>query len=237
VDAAVNERRQVELESALVSLPESSSLPPGVTSSEAEAIRKAVAEAESRTGGEIVALALASADDYQVAYWKGAALAGLATAAGAAIGDQLRPLWITRPAWMLLLVACGLLAGGLAARSIAPLRRWLCGPALLDRRLQQRARDAFLAHSVFATRDRTGILVAVSAFEHRVVILADQGIHAVVPPGTWERLAGETAATVKSKGPGAALLQAVEKAGELLLAHGLGRRSDDRNELEDGVRS
>ena len=36
-------------------------LPPGITAAEAEAIRAAVADAESRTGGEIVALALAEA--------------------------------------------------------------------------------------------------------------------------------------------------------------------------------
>lgn len=211
-------------------------LPIGITAEEAAAIRSAVEAAERTTGGEIVALSLVSADEYQVAYWKGAALAGLATAAGAALLDQFRPLWISRPGWMLLYVACGLLAGGLATRFVAPLRRALCGGALLERRLEQRAREAFLAHSVFATRDRTGILVAVAAFEHRVVILADQGIHAVVPPGTWEQLAVETAATVKSSGAGAGLLQAVRRAGELLQAHGLARRVDDRNELTDDVR-
>ena len=83
---------------------------------------------------------------------------------------------------------------------------------------------------------RTGILVAVAAVERRGTILADEGIHAVVPAGTWEQLARETAATVRTSGPGAGLLQAVRRAGELLDAHGLARRSDDRNELADGVR-
>ena len=72
--------------------------------------------------------------------------------------------------------------------------------------------------------------------QRRVTILADEGIHAVVPAGTWEQLARETAATVRTSGPGAGLLQAVRRAGELLDAHGLARRSDDRNELADGVR-
>lgn len=193
-------------------------------------------EAEKQTGGEIVALALASADDYQVAYWKGAALAGFAAAALAAALDQLRPFWLSRPSWMLLVVAGGLLAGAMAARFIAPVKRWLAGPALLERRLEQRAREAFLVHAVFETSDRTGILLAVSAFERRVVVIADQGIHAVVPAGTWDRLAAETAAIVREKGAGAALLQAVSRAGELLATHGLGRRTDDHNELSDGVR-
>lgn len=211
-------------------------LPPGISAAEADAIRSAVADAERQSGGEIVALSLVAADAYQVAYWKGAALCGFAAACTAAALDLVRPLWIARPSWMLLYVACGLLAGGLAARYVAPLRRWLCGRALLERRLLQQAREAFLAHSVFATRDRTGILIAVSAFEHQVVVVADEGIHAVVPAGTWERLAGETAATVRSAGPGAGLLLAVRRAGELLAAHGLARRADDPNELADDVR-
>lgn len=213
-----------------------SALPPGISAAEADAIRSAVAEAERRTGGEIVALSIAAADAYQVAYWKGAALVGIAGATAAAAFDHFRPLWIARPGWMLLYVVCGFLAGGLAARFVAPWRRWLCGPALLERRLAQRAREAFLAHSVFATRDRTGILVAVAAFEHQVVVVADEGIHAVVPAGTWEALARETAATVRTAGAGAGLLQAVRRAGELLAEHGLARRSDDRNELADDVR-
>lgn len=213
-----------------------SELPPGISAAEAAAIRDAVAEAEGHTGGEIVALALATADDYQVAYWKGAALTGFAAAAAAALIDALRPLWITRPAWMLLYLSCGLLAGAMLARYVVPFRRWLCGPALLDRRLQQRAREAFLVHSVFTTRDRTGVLIAVSAFERRVIVLADEGIHSVVPSGTWEDLARETAATVRASGPGAGLLQAVRKAGGLLRDHGLIRHTDDHNELPDNVR-
>jgi len=213
-----------------------SDLPSGVTAEQAGAIRSAVAEAERRTGGEIVALALASADDYPVAYWKGAALTGLAAAVLAAAVDLLRPIWVTRPAWMLLFVACGMLVGALAALAVPPFRRWLCGAALLDRRMEQRAREAFLVHEVWKTRDRTGILVTVSRFERRVVVIADAGIHAVVPAGTWDRLAGDTAAMVRQSGPGAGLLAAVRKSGEILLAHGLARRVDDRNELADEVR-
>jgi len=211
-------------------------LPTGITVEEAAAIRGAVEDAERKTGGEIVALALTSADDYQIAYWKGAALSGFAAAAIAAVVDQFRPLWISRPAWMLLFVACGLLTGAVTALFVSPFRRWLCGAQLLERRLEQRAREAFLVHEVFRTRDRTGILVAVSAFEHRVVVIADAGIHALVPAGTWDLLARETAFTVRESGPGAGLLAAVRKAGEILSTHGLARRVDDHNELPDGVR-
>ncbi len=207
-----------------------------ISAADAAAIRDAVVEAERQTGGEIVALALATADDYQAAYWKGAALSGFATAALAAIADEVRPLWVSRPAWMALVVVCGMLAGGLATLAIPPVRRWLCGAALLERRLQQRAREAFLVYEVFKTRDRTGILVAVSGFERRVVVIADSGLHAVVPAGTWDRLAAETASAVRDSGPGPALLAAVRRAGEILVASGLARRADDRNELADEVR-
>lgn len=217
--------------------PKPSPLPPGISAAEAAAIRAAVEAAERETGGEIVPLALAEADEYPVALWKGAALFGLAAALAGGAFDFWRPVWLTRPEGYTAALAIGMLLGGLAGQWIPALRRWLCGGALLERRLELRAREAFLAHQVFATRDRTGILIAVAAFEHRVTILADQGIHAVVPAGTWERLAGDTAAVVRSQGPGAGLLLAVERAGAILRESGLARRSDDRNELADEVRS
>ncbi|MEO8276073.1 MAG: hypothetical protein ABI639_07620 [Thermoanaerobaculia bacterium] len=211
-------------------------LPENITIEEGAAIRLAVEEAERHSGAEVVALALASADDYPVASWKGAAVCGFAAAIGGAVMAPLPALGLARASWMLLLVALGFVVGALSVVVIPPWRRWLCGHRLLERRLEQRAREAFLVYQVFKTRDRTGILVAVSGFERRVAVIADEGIHAVVPEGTWQKLANETAAIVRTSGPGAGLLAAVRQAGEILATHGLARRSDDQNELPDGVR-
>ena len=50
----------------------------------------------------------------------------------------------------------------------------------MGERVAARAERAFLEHEVFATRDRTGILVFLSIFERRVVVQSTAGIdHAV----------------------------------------------------------
>lgn len=202
-----------------------------------ERIRAAVAEAEARSGGEIVPVFLPASDDYEVALWKGAALGGLLADALVAVWMATGSVWQVGPAWLIGWGGAGALAGALAALALPPLRRALAGGELLRRRVEQRASESFVAHEVFRTRERTGILILVSRFERRVAVLADEGIRSCVPHATWQALAAEIAARVRREGAGPALLAAVQSAGELLAAQGPPRRADDRNELPDRPRS
>lgn len=206
---------------------------PLVTDEESQAIRAAVVAAERASAGEIVPLLVDAADDYELADWKGATIGALLCALGAAVFHALRPIWGSASTWLVLPVALGALAGALAARFSPPLRRWLIGSARLDDCVEACAFEAFLHHGVFRTRDRSGILILVALFEHRVRILADEGIHAAVPAPTWEALARDTALAVRAGRPAAALVAAVERCGALLAEHGPRRRADDVNELPD----
>lgn len=192
-----------------------------------------MAEAESRSAGEIVPLLVEAADDYPAAGWKSATLGALSAAAVAALIRPLLPGWGTSPLWLVLPTALGALLGALAARGLPGWRRWLIGAARLEERVDASAAEAFLRHEVFRTRDRSGILILIALFERRVRILADEGIHAAIPAETWEQVAGEAAATVRARGAGEALRRAVERCGELLAQRGPERRADDRNELPD----
>jgi putative membrane protein len=86
---------------------------------------------------------------------------------------------------------------------------------------------------VFKTAGRTGILIFLSLFERRVVILADSGIHAAVPPSAWDEIAGRLAASLKRGERGAALVRAIQECGALLERPPLSRAADDANELPD----
>jgi putative membrane protein len=204
-----------------------------VSDAEAQAIRAAVAAAEQASAGEIVPVLVDAADDYELADWKGATLGALLAALGAAIVHAWRPSWGPAATWLVLPAALGALAGALSARYSPPLRRLLIGAERLDDCVEARAFEAFLHHGVFRTRDRSGILILVALFEHRVRILADEGIHAAVPAATWEALARDTALAVRGGRPGDALARAVERCGTLLSEHGPRRRADDANELPD----
>lgn len=196
------------------------------------AIRQAVVDAEAGSGAELVPVLAARSDDYAVAAWRSALLGAGTGAAATALAPDLAG-WSRWAAWLpALLAAAGALAGFAAAR-IPAVRRALAGAAELDARVEAAAREAFLEHEVFRTRDRTGLLLYVSLFERRVRIVADEGVYRAVPEAVWRQVATETAARMRDGEPGAALLAAVRRAGELVGEHGPRRRADDRNELPD----
>lgn len=95
---------------------------------------------------------------------------------------------------------------------------------------------AFLEEEVFDTRERTGILVMLALFEHRAVILADSGIHQNVEPGTWDGLVDELVERIRAGRPAAAMIEVIEKCGEILERGGVERREDYTDELADAPR-
>jgi putative membrane protein len=206
--------------------------PPLLTEAEARAVREAVAHAEARSGAEIVPVVVPASEGYELATWKGAAFGAFAGLLAAALSAAQRGGWGAAPAELLLPPAVGALAGAVAGRW-APLRRWLIGRAGLETTVEGAAWEAFVRHEVFATRDRTGLLIYVSLAEHQVAILADSGIHPKIPQAEWNALARAIAASMRDLAPGAALLAAVERAGEVLSSRGPSRRADDANELPD----
>jgi putative membrane protein len=208
----------------------------GLTSADLEAIRSAVAEAERHTGGEIVTYIVGECDSYPEARWSGAAIGTLLGVGMAAwlnhLGDYWgSPLW----AWSLLPAIAGATLG-LALAGAAPLRRWLVPSTTIDRRVALRAESAFLEEEVFATRERSGVLLLVALFEHRVVVLGDSGINALVPKGTWEEIVAQLTLGLREGRMVEALVRAIAECGRLLAEHDVKRRADDRDELSDAAR-
>jgi putative membrane protein len=200
------------------------------------AVEAAVREAEAASGGEIVPYVVDASDDYPGAVWTAALLGALAAPLAAAGLVAWLDLWAVWPLWVTPPPLAGAGAGWLAARAIEPLRRALVPAPVAERRVAQRAAAAFLAEEVFATRDRTGVLLFVSLFEHRMVVLADAGIHRHVPAGTWEDVVARAVAGLRAGRTGEALAEAVRRVGALLAEHGVPRRADDTDELADRVR-
>jgi putative membrane protein len=205
-----------------------------------EAVRSAVQEAEAGTSGEIVPYVVPASDAYTSAVWKGAAFGALCGPLLALIAFRLSgglwrwgswlSLWIVLPATL------GTAAGYLLAASVPAVKRWLAGPATLDTRVRQRAAMAFLAEEVFKTRERTGILLFVSLFERRVVVLGDSGINRQVEAQHWEGVVATVVGGIGTGRPGAALAAGIRQCGELLARFGVAIRPDDSNELADDLR-
>lgn len=85
-----------------------------------------------------------------------------------------------------------------------------------------------------ATQERNGVLLFIAPRSRNFAILGDQGIHEKCGPEFWQQLAAAMSAAFKGGRLTEGLVQAVEKAGELLTQH-FPRKEDDRNELPDEV--
>jgi putative membrane protein len=167
-----------------------------------ERINAAVHDAEQRTSGEIVPYVVEQCDDYEFAEWRGGALLALLTAIVLMFLHSYTALWLPIDlAGKLLAVLIAFGAGMLLVKYIQSLKRILAGSAAMERRLHQRASEAFIAEEVFLTRDRTGILLFLSLLERRVLVLGDAGINQKVKQEEWQDVVATVVAGIR-KGSG-----------------------------------
>lgn len=207
------------------------------TAEELEAIREATRAAELQTGGELVCVIVQQADIYESCTWKAAAFGALGGTVVAGVWFTLSDLWLGSVLpWILLPATLGAAIGTVLVWALTPVRRALVSPASMDLRVDRRAGVAFLEEEVFDTRDRTGVLVFVSLFEHGIRILRDKGVEERVPEEAWESIVDDLARGLRSGRKGPAIAGAVDACGALLQKYGVSRRSDDENELDDEPR-
>lgn len=207
------------------------------SASDRQRIEEAVRSAEAGTRGEIVVAAVPASGDYPGTAWAGACAGSLAGLSGLVLVHWLGDAWgFGSPFWVLLAAAAGAAAGFLAVSASGSLVRLLASDEVLDRQVGLAARAAFVDHEVFATRDRSGVLLFVSLLEHRVVVLADSGIESRVEAGEWQGIVDGVVRGIREDRAADALIEAVSRCGGILARHGLARRPDDADELDDRLR-
>jgi len=207
------------------------------TEADRRAIADAARNAEGSTSGEIVPFVVGVCDDYREVGWKAAVVGGLTGAAGGMVVHYLGGFWGgSLWLWVVLpLLVCSV-TGVLLARLSDGVRRWVIGESTLEFRALQRAERCFLEEEVFATRDRTGILIFVAHFERQVVVMGDAGINRAVPEGAWDHVVDDVVAGIRARKPAEALVAAITECGRLLAEHRLEIRPDDTDELPNELR-
>lgn len=205
-----------------------------------ERIREAVSRAEERTSGEIVPVVVPMSDPYEVAMWKGGALlASLALGAAMLVFHFYQGWgfeWL-HTGWGIAFVtlAAGI-AGGLVGAGVPPVKRLLAGADDMTRAVHRRAMKAFVDEEVFATKDRTGILIFISLLEHRIEVLGDSGINQLVTPEDWVDVVEKIRRGVKGGRVADGLIDAIDTCGHLLERKGVAIQEDDRDELSNELR-
>ena len=137
-----------------------------------------VAETEKRTKTQIVLAVIKRSDTYAELPWKAFALG--ASIAGLLVFILNLQFYDWYPQVTVLTGVAGTLAGGAAFALLAILVPGFAKRFLSDDRaeveVRQYAQSLFLDRELFATSSRTGILLLVSLFERKVVILPDKGL-------------------------------------------------------------
>ncbi|MDD4457693.1 MAG: hypothetical protein PHC98_08935 [Syntrophotalea acetylenica] len=196
---------------------------------EQQRIRRTVENAEKATSGEIVPMVASCAYDYPRAEILGGGFFALAAATTLSWGFFQESLWVFLALFVLLYLPCKWLI-----RFCPPLKRSLISDREMTEEVAEKALVSFVERELHHTRDNTGILILICLFEHRVQILADRGINAVVPPRTWEHIVAELTAGIRQQHDCDALCLAIQKCGELLAGQ-FPARSDDEDELPNLV--
>lgn len=193
-------------------------------------IERAIAEAESRTSGEIVPMLVRRSSTVGHVPMLCFCLLLLAVL----LLDL--PAWLTGlggPHWAWVAACWGVTAGlALGLSRLDATQRLLTPRGDQDQQVDLRAEVEFYELGITETRDRTGILLFVSRMEHRAVVLADRSIAQRLDAAVWQELVDRMILGVKRGDLAGGLSEAVLRCGELLAPH-FPIADGDVNELRD----
>lgn len=207
-----------------------------LTAQERQEINELAQQFEATTGAQVVAAVVGKADDYPDIPWKAFAL-GAALGAMAVVADEfIHPDWasIHTP---LRDVAAILVAGVLccvAATAIPAFGRLFLNRDRARGEVRQYAQSLFLQREMFATAERSGLLILVARFERRIVILPDSGIARHVSARELDHIIAAMAPHLASSQPVQAFRVGFDAFAALLKQKGV-QLARHGNELADGA--
>ena len=216
-----------------------------LTDEDHDKVSAAIAAAEGRTNGEIVAVATPISDPYHdvALHWAMVPLfAVLAWAAWRPTAlawwyDFLFGGWQSDPTLSQLLTLLMVFAAlkftvALLILKWMPLRLALTPGATKHRRVRRRAVAMFKAAAERRTVGRTGVMIYLSMAEHRAEIIGDEAITKVTTPETWGEAMSALLVHVKEGRVGDGIVAAIEQVGVVLAEH-FPRTEGDVNEIPD----
>ena len=216
-----------------------------LTDADRAKVSAAIAAAEAKSSGEIVAVATPISDAYHDVALHWALLPLFAVLAWAAWRPTALAWWYdflfggwhpdpTQSELLTLLMFFAALKFTVALLILKwmPLRLFLTPAATKHRRVRRRAIAIFQAAAAGRTTGKTGILIYLSLAERRAEIVADEAILKVTDDHSWGEAMTALLTEVRAGKVGDGICAAIERVGVVLSEH-FPRSADDCNEIPD----
>lgn len=196
-----------------------------------------VAALERAHGIEVVTASIAKADVYPELPWRAGALAASLTALCVAIGDVMRPDWVTSTTLLVSLATVMIVGAGvsLLAIFVPPFARLLLSRVRAEVEVRQFAHAFFLERQLFRTKRRIGVLILVARFEHRVEVVADIGYDGRIAASEWGSVIPPMIPLLREGRADDALIAGLDALDALLVSRGFVGDGRAPNELPDAT--
>ena len=209
--------------------------------SDLQRIKAAVKTAEENISGEIVPVIVDRSGRYIIAKYKGSLIGAslafmLMIVLDRYIISNASNTLFYDPVFIFFAVIFGGIVGAVIPFFSEGFERLLLSQVYMDQTTRRRAENAFLEEEVFNTKQRTGIMIFISFFEHEVMVMADKGISNLVEQKQWDMIVADLVAQIRAGNIIEGLEAGIKQCGDLLLEKGFKKTADDTNELSDDLR-
>ena len=167
---------------------------------ERDVLNQKVTAAEKRTGAQIVLAIIERSDSYAELPWKAFALG---TSGAGLLVFLMNMMWpLPDPVMAALLAIVIMLATGagfaLLSVFVPDFARLFLHSHRAEVETMQYAKSLFLSRELFGTPERRAVLLLVSLFERRIVILPDAGLRLKISQDATEKIIAHMCAFLKS---------------------------------------
>jgi putative membrane protein len=198
---------------------------------EKEEISRAIKAVEKRTMGEVAVILVEQSDPYPEGEFLGAILMGGFLSFILTLFLFHGQIWFLIPLHFLFAFPLFILF-----KKTPFLKTPFIGARRKESAVRRRALQAFYEKGLYRTRGNTGVLFFLSLLEHKVWVLADQGIYEKIKQEKLNQFARQVSGGLKEGRAGQALVQAIGEAGDLLAEH-FPLAPGDTDELSDEVQT
>jgi len=200
-------------------------------------ISQAVQQAERGTRAEIVPMIVERSGLYRDAQYRaGLMLALIVLAALVSFEAAWLPWgWHRDNAAWLLLATLAAYALGHWSGTLGPVIRAITPTERMKQKVRLRAERAFARHGIARTRERTGVLIMLSMFEHQVYVLPDREVGSRITSAQWQEAVQVAVEQLRQGDLVGGLCAAIERCGTFLTTACPARPGDNPNEISDRV--